>query len=140
MNNVTVEINEAIDAGYDVINQANKVLDYLNDARLWGIFDMFSDHSFLSGILKHSKLDDAQNAMDGLKSSLSKFNSEINDVKVYCDVSNVDFDGWMKFFDIFCDNCFVDVYTVYKISDSKNQIMKLIDEVKRVQESLKHSK
>lgn len=139
MSNVTVEINEAIEAGNVAINSANRVLKYLDDAKLWGIFDMFSNRSFLSSIVKHSKLDDAQEAMNELKNSLNRFNSEINDVKVYCNVSNVDFDGWMKFFDIFCDNFFVDIYTLSKISDSKNQIERLIDEIKRTQDCLRRS-
>lgn len=137
MSNVTVEINEAIVAGNVAIDLAQRVLKYLDDAKLWGIFDMFSNRSLLSSIVKHSKLDDAQIAMNEFKNALKRFNSEINDVKVYCNVSNVDFDGWIKFFDIFCDNFFVDIYTLSKISDSKNQIERLIQEIKRTQESLR---
>lgn len=112
MSNVTVEINEAIVAGNVAIDLAQRVLKYLDDAKLWGIFDMFSNRSLLSSIVKHSKLDDAQIAMNEFRNALMRFNSEINDVKVYCNVSNVNFDGWMKFFDIFCDNFFVDIYTL----------------------------
>lgn len=140
MINVSQEINEAIEAGDVVVNEANRVLDYLNDAKLWGIFDMFSDHSLLSGLIKYSKLDNAQKTMCDLKNALSKFNSEINDVKVYCNVNNVDFDGWLKFFDIFFDSFFVDLYALSKISDSKEQISNLIYEVKRVQNSLRNNK
>lgn len=140
MINVSQEINEAIEAGDVVVNEANRVLDYLNDAKLWGIFDMFSDHSLLSGLIKHSKLDNAQKTMCDLKNALSKFDSEINDVKVYCNVNNVDFDGWLKFFDIFFDSFFVDLYALSKITDSKEQISNLIYEVKRVQNSLRNNK
>lgn len=139
MNNLIVEINEAIEAGDVVIKRANNVLDYLNDAKLWGIFDMFSRRSLLSSIVKHSKLDNAQDAMEELKASLDRFNSELNDVKVSCKVNNVDFDGWIKFFDIFCDDFLVDLYTVSKISDSKNKISELIEKVKQTQQTLENN-
>lgn len=127
-----VEINEAIQAGYNVIDDADDILESLNSAKMWGIFDMFSSHSILSGFVKHSKLDDAQEGLNRLKNSLERFNSELNDVRVYCDVNSVNYDGYMKVFDIFFDNIFVDIYALSRISDSKKQIEDLKEETKRV--------
>ena len=132
-----IEINEAIDAGEDVLNISEKVLQSLDSAKLWGVFDMFSDHSLLSGIFKHSKLDDAQDCLEELKIALNRFNSELNDVKVYNSVSQINFDGFVKIFDILFDNFFVDIYALTKISDSKRQIQSLIDEVKNVLRQLR---
>lgn len=127
-----VEVNEAIQAGRDVLHQADKVLSYLDDAKLWGIFDLLSDRSFLSGIFKHSKIDDADRKMNELKYSIDRFNVELNDVKVYGEVQQVDIDGFIKFLDIFCDNFFVDLFTISKISDSKKRIESLISEVNNI--------
>lgn len=135
-----VEINEAITTGYDVLSNAQAVLDNLNSAKMWGLFDMFSNRSFFTSLFKHSKLDDAQEDLENLKYSLRIFNSELNDVKVYENINNVNFDGFMKFFDIFCDNFFVDIYALSKISESKEKIESLIDEVNRIINQLENNR
>ena len=132
MTSKVVEVNEAIEAGNDLLNKIDSTLNSLNSAKLWGVFDMFSDHSLLSGILKHSKLDDAQATMNELKYSLKKFNDELKDVKVYDNVNQINFDEFVKIFDIFFDNFFVDLYAFSKISESKRQVEQLKNEVKRV--------
>lgn len=132
MTNKVVEVNEAIEAGNNLLNKIDNTLNSLNSAKLWGVFDMFSDHSLLSGILKHSKLDDAQATMNELKYSLKKFNDELKDVKVYDNVNQINFDEFVKIFDIFFDNFFVDLYAFSKISESKRQVEQLQNEVKNV--------
>lgn len=132
MENKVVEVNEAIDAGKDVLRKIDNVIDNLGSAKMWGLFDMFSDHSLLTGFLKHNKLDNAQEEMEELKYALNRFNSELNDVKVYDEVRKVNFDEFTKIFDIFFDNFFVDLYAISKISDSKRAIEKLRDEVTNV--------
>lgn len=127
-----VEVNEAIQAGNNVLYDADRVLDYLSDAKLWGIFDVVSSRSFFSSLIKHAKLDDAEKGLDQLKFSLEKFNSELDDVKVYCDVDNIAFDGFIKFFDIFCDDFLVDIYSLSKISDYKRLIENLKQNVTEV--------
>lgn len=140
MENRIKEINEAIEAGKDALSKANKVLDCLDSAKLWGIFDMFSNRSFFSSLIKHTKLDDAQDYMEELKMALNRFNSELDDVKVFSTVDYVNFDGFTKFIDIFCDNFFVDIYAISKISDSKNHINQLINEIKNAMYKLESIK
>lgn len=134
-----LEINEAINAGYDVVNNVDDILKKLDDAKIWGIFDMISKRSILSGYMKHSKLDEAQNKLNQLKISVQRFNSELNDVKVYCDVNNINYDSCMKVLDIVFDNIFVDIYALSKISDSKKQIENLKYEVKNVVDQLERN-
>jgi len=140
MSSELIEISEAIKAGEDLLDISDKVLNSLNDAKLWGIFDMFSDHSLISGLIKHSKLDDAQNVLSELKDALTRFNDELDDVKVYDNVSQISFDGFVRIFDIFFDNFFVDIYALSRIRDSKNQILQLQDEVKKVLNDLRNIK
>jgi len=140
MSSELIEISEAIKAGEDLLDISDKVLNSLNDAKLWGIFDMFSDHGLISGLIKHSKLDDAQNMLGELKYVLTRFNDELDDVKVYDNVSQISFDGFVRIFDIFFDNFFVDIYALSRIRDSKNQILQLQDEVRKVLNDLRSIK
>lgn len=132
MDQKVIEVNEAINAGNYVLNKIDEVTSYLQDAKLWGLFDMFSDRSLISGIFKHSKLNDAQEALEELKSSLVTFNNELNDVKVYCNIDSVEFDGFVKVFDILFDNFFVDIYAISKINDSKEKMQDLKYQVQNV--------
>ena len=140
MDQKVIEVNEAINAGHIVLNNIDDVTGYLQDAKLWGLFDMFSDHSLLSGIVKHSKLDKAQDKLEELKNSLVRFNNELNDVKVYCNVDEVVFDGFMKVFDILFDNFFVDIYAISKISESKEKMQELRYQVTSVINNLESIK
>lgn len=135
--NKTIEINQAISAGNSVITKANCVLNYLKDAKLWGIFDMFSNRSFFSSIIKHSKINDAEAAMNELKNAVDRFNDELDDIKVYDNINSVNIDRFIKFLDIFCDNFFVDLYAITKISDAKAQIESLISETRNILNNLK---
>lgn len=131
-----VEVNEAISAGRNVLYKADEVLSYLNSAKTWGLIDMFSDRSFLFGILKNSKINDAEAAMNDLRYSINRFNDELDDVKVYGSIDNVDIEGFVRFIDVFMDNFFVDLYAISKISDSKRQVENLKLEVNGILKQL----
>ncbi len=131
-----VEINEAIEAGNMVIDDADDLIESLNSASTWGFLDLFSNNSFISSFIKHSKLDDAQVKLNRLRNSLERFGSELDDVRVYCNIDNVNCDELIKMFDIFFDNIFVDIYTLSKISDSKREIENIKNETKRIVKQL----
>lgn len=132
-----LEINQAINAGNEVINKANDVLNYLSDARLWGMFDLFSNKSFFSSIIKHSKISGAEKGISELKYAIDRFNDELDDVKIYDNINSFEIDEFLKFLDIFCDNFFVDLYTITRISDVKTQIESLINKVNNILCNLK---
>lgn len=136
MENKIVQVNEAISAGNIALNKIDIVLDELKSAKTWGLFDMFSNRSFLSSYIKHSKLDAAQDAMNDLRVAIDKFNHELNDVKIYDEVHQINFDQLTRIFDIFFDNFFVDIYALSRISDSRTEVERLRNEIKKVVEQL----
>ncbi|MDO4940222.1 MAG: hypothetical protein Q4E33_00845 [Erysipelotrichaceae bacterium] len=140
MNELTVQVNEAILVGEKTLTIIDNILENLQSAKNWGIFDMLSNGSLFSSIFKHSKLDSAQNKMEELKYMLNNFNKELNDVIVYCNVSYVNFDEFTKFVDILFDNFFIDIYAFSRISDSKKQIEQLRKDVIDVLNKLKNIK
>lgn len=97
---------------------------------------MFSNNSFISSFIKHSKLDDAEVKLNRLRNSLKRFSSELDDVRVYCNIDNVNCDELTKMFDIFFDNIFVDIYTLSRINDSKREIENIKEETKRIVKQL----
>lgn len=59
------EIREAVQAGQRALISLNDAERYLDSAGGWGLWDMFGG-GFLSSMIKHSKMDDAQRSMEKL--------------------------------------------------------------------------
>lgn len=115
------ELDEAILAGECCLTDAEEALRYLDKAEGWGFFDMFTRGGLISGIMKHSRLDEAQRAMNTLESDLRRFSRELGDLAPYADV-RVTVDGFMQFADFFFDGFFVDFMVLDKIRESKRQV------------------
>ena len=130
-----IEIDEDIKAGERVLDRLDEVYDYLSSASNWGIVDALSN-GFITGIIKHSKLKDAQKAMDELKYELNVFNSELDDVRVEDNVGQVEMSDFLKFADFFFDDFFVDFVVLSKINESKKKLETLENRVNRVMNSL----
>ena len=63
------ETEEAIGAGQEAHRQAQQVLDSLRSARGWGIYDLLGG-GMLSGLMKHSRMDRAQQQLADLGRAL----------------------------------------------------------------------
>lgn len=135
MNNV-VEVNEAIKAGQDLLQEIDYALSKLGDASLWGIIDLFSDSGLLTSIFKHSSLHKAQESQDRLAYLLSKFNDELDDVKVSYNLDDVAMSGGIEFCDWFFDGLIIDAYTLSRIHESKAQLNELKNRVEMIMSDL----
>lgn len=93
------EKREAIDAGYRAINSLKTARDNLNNAKNWGLLDMFGG-GFFSTMLKHSKIDQARQNMEQAKYDLRNFSRELNDVNIACDL-NINIGDFLSFADYF---------------------------------------
>ena len=81
------ETEEAIGAGQEAHRQAQQVLDSLRSARGWGIYDLLGG-GMLSGLMKHSRMDRAQQQLESLRQALlERFNRELKDMQVQCSAS-----------------------------------------------------
>lgn len=96
MKDRNTEIREAIDAGNRAMDALDEALGHLKTARGLGIWDMLGG-GFFSSFLKHSKMDDAQRAMQYAQQELQNFSRELADVQMALDFQ-VNFDGMTRFF------------------------------------------
>lgn len=108
------ETEEAMNAGRYAESAAEDVINCLSGASTWGVVDMFSDSVF-ADMAKYSHIDNAQRAMERLRSALRRFGAELEDVGGRVDVSMGDF---MGFADVFFDNVFVDMAVNSRINNS----------------------
>ena len=114
------EINEAMQAGERALMALNDAERYLDSARGFGIWDMLGG-GFVSSMIKHSKMDEAQRSIEKAQYELQNFSRELRDVQMR-GVIQINFDGLTKFVDVFCDNFLVDVLVQSKIKEAQGNI------------------
>ena len=120
MKDRNTEIREAIEAGNRALDALDEAMGHLKTARGLGVWDMLGG-GFLSSLLKHSKMDDAQQAMQYAQQELQDFSRELADVQMYADIQ-LRFDSFTRFFDTFCDNFFVDWMVQSQILQAQDRV------------------
>ena len=120
MKDRNTEIREASEAGNRALDALDEAMGHLKTARGLGVWDMLGG-GFLSSLLKHSKMDDAQQAMQYAQQELQDFSRELADVQMYADIQ-LRFDSFTRFFDTFCDNFFVDWMVQSQILQAQDRV------------------
>lgn len=130
------EIEEAIHAGEEAGRIAEVILSELDSAKGWGTWDLLGG-GFVSDLVKHSHLDQAQSQVEKLQIQLTRFRTELNDVAIEANMQ-VNIDGFLRFADYFFDGIFAD-WTVLnrigesldKVRDVKSQIGDMLDKLSK---------
>ncbi len=113
------EIDEAVGAGRSVLGSLEAVVDALQSAEGWGTWDMLGG-GFLSTAIKHSRIDDARDAVSEVQANMRRFNRELADVRRSTDFQ-IDIGGLEIFADFFFDSLIVDWIVQSKIHESLEQ-------------------
>ena len=128
------EIDEAIRAGERALDSLREAKNQLNSARSWGIYDMIGG-GLISSMIKHSKIDQANEWMDQANRDLRCFAKELRDVD--SEDLQIDTGSLVTMLDIFCDNFFSDLLVQQKINDGRARIDALSDRIEDVLYTLK---
>ncbi|MCR1833445.1 hypothetical protein NSA56_03425 [Oceanobacillus caeni] len=129
------ELDEALIAGNKTKADLDIAGDSIDNAATWGVFDMFGGGA-ISGLLKHSNMDEAMEAINRAQKSLRKFQKELLDVEADLNIS-IDISSMLKFADFFLDNFFTDYLVQERINESQDQISQKQLEVGRIVENIK---
>ena len=124
------EVQEAIRAGREALDTSDAILLSLGSAENWGTWDLIGG-GLMTDMIKHSKLDEAQNQVTTLQETLRRFKTELADIEIQADLQ-VGVDGFMRFADVFFDGLFVDWAVMNKISNSKSQVQDTKAQIERV--------
>lgn len=124
------EINEAIDAGYRALRSINEAQNHIGSAKGMGLWDMLGG-GFFSGMLKHNEMDQAQRCVQQAQYEIERFRRELSDVNMQIQVQ-INFDGFTKFIDIFCDNFFVDLFVQSKMGEMKRSLDQVEEQIRQV--------
>ncbi|MEW9698702.1 hypothetical protein [Paenibacillus sp. SI8] len=128
------ELHEAMSAGKTVAGQLAQALEILTSARNWGKFDILGG-GILSTHIKNEKIDEAMNHIRFARSSLSRFQKELCDVRVTLDM-DINISDFLRFSDYFFDGFISDWLVQDKINATISQIENKLREVNRIRNAL----
>ena len=114
------EVKEAINAGKNASSALSQMMEPLDSARNWGIWDMLGG-GFFTDMIKHSKIDDANKMSYDVQQCLKRFQKELNDVNEFTDIA-VDISSFATFADFFFDGLFADWFVQSKINESISNV------------------
>ena len=131
--NQVKEVNEAIRAGENALNSLYRAQEMLDKARAWGWIDIFGGN-ILSGILKHSRMQEAKRYMEDARRDLSYFQQELRDVQ---DPGLSSLAGdFLTFADFFFDSFIADILVQSKNNDARKQVAEAIRRTKELLDKL----
>lgn len=141
---VVQELEEALSVGNRLFSCLSNVLESLDSAKEYGVWDMVGG-GIIATAGKHSHLDTAQSTLEDAKELMKKFKKELSDIQVTLD-SQVNIEGFSQFADFFFDGFLVDWFvqskinrSIERISDARQQILKVLGQLVKMQENTKHS-
>lgn len=132
---IVKEKQEAIEAGERALRSLRQAKSDLNSAKGWGIYDLLGG-GMLSTLIKHSRMNRAEENISQAKLELSKFARELDDVQ---DITGVDFGigDLATFADFFFDGMLADFYVQTKINNARAQVDEAIRRVEYVLQQLR---
>ncbi|MGF7057644.1 hypothetical protein [Brassicibacter mesophilus] len=124
------ELNEAIQAGNELLYSLQRVQESLTSAGNWGTWDIFGG-GLISTMAKHSRIDDAQNEINNAQYLIKKFHRELQDIGGQMNLS-IEIGSFLTFADYFFDGFFSDLAVQSKIRDAQSKVSGAIYKVEKV--------
>lgn len=124
------ETQEAIYAGERALSSLRAAQKELSSARNWGIYDMLGG-GFISTLIKHNKMDNAQSYMEQARYDLQSFSRELRDVDRAVDL-NINTNDFISFADWFFDGFVADWLVQSRINEARRQVDEAIRQVEMI--------
>lgn len=128
------EIREAISAADVALDHLEAAANQLDRAGSWGIADMLGG-GFLSTLMKHRRMDDADEELEAARDAVRAFARELADVDRSLDL-DLDTGGFLGFADYFFDGIIADWMVQSKIDKAKSQVERAVSEIVAVRNQL----
>lgn len=130
------EINEAIQAANDALCHLEASNDCLKSAGNWGVVDLLGG-GFFSTLMKHGKMDHAQDELFEAKTALRRFATELQDIRQIEDI-HLEVDDFLTFADFFFDGVIADWLMQKRIDEAKQQVTDAIIKVRDIRSRLQN--
>ena len=114
------ERDEAIEAGERALCSLRNAKKELSGARTWGAIDLLGG-SFLSSLMKRSKMKHAESSLQQASDDLAAFSRELGDVNRFADI-NVSTGDLLGLADLFYENFLVDFLMQDRIHTAQKKV------------------
>ena len=112
------------------MRQIDMIDEKLGRAQGWGTWDMLGG-GLISDLAKHSNLDEAQAGAEYLQTLLSRFRTELADVRISAQTGQVNVEGFLRFADYFFDGLIADWTVLSRIHKSRESVSRSASGVRR---------
>lgn len=124
------ERQEAIAAGKEALADLREAMNCLDSAKNWGIYDIIGG-GLISSLIKHSRMDKAQQYISNAKNSLRHFEEELRDLD-NLDNINLDTQDFWGFADLIFDGILADAAMQSRINDARADLSRAIQQVESI--------
>jgi len=124
------ERQEAIAAGNRALDSLREAYMKLDSARGWGIYDIVGGGLF-SSLIKHSKMDKAQEYLQDAKRDLKRFETELQDLNEFENI-NLDTRDFLGFADLIFDGLLSDIMMQSRINEARSKVSTAIRRVEDI--------
>ena len=128
------EVKEAMAAGVCAVHCLEEAKKKLEDAKYLGIWDILGGGA-LSSMLKHNRLEEAQESLELAGKKVKMFEKELADISVNAEI-HVEIQSFEKFADIFFDNILSDWAMQEKITRASKQVDEALERIRQLLLSL----
>ena len=128
------EIEEAINAATEALNNLDDAAKALGTASTWGLVDLFGGGS-ITTFLKRERMHEASKKIDAAKRSMNKLSRELRDVDTYVDI-DIEMGDFLGFADYFFDGMLADWMVQSKIGKAREQVRRAQEQVWDVRNAL----
>jgi len=121
------DVQAAREAGQRALASLREAKKSLDSARNWGFVDILGG-GLITSLVKHSRMDDASEAIDRAQTDLEVFARALRGVSGVMGV-RLERDGVLEAFDVLLDNSISDLFVQSHIEDARGQVRAAISRV-----------
>lgn len=134
------EVEEAISVGQRVLSFIDTAAEELSSAEGWSTFDLLGG-GLVADMVKHNKLEHAQNDIYDLQQLLRRYRTELADVNMDTEI-RLEIGDFLRFADFFFDDIFSGITVLDRIVSAQQQLStaenRVLDIQQRLSDSLEH--
>ncbi len=135
------ELDEALEAGEKAERALDRAIDKLSNAEGLSMWDTFLGGGLLVSALKYSEVNSSDDLVHQAQRALRHYETELMDVQEAATASfQVNRNDIFTFTDLFFDNIFSDFAVHSRITEGKQKLNDVLQDVRQVQSRLRHKK
>ncbi|MGD7043853.1 hypothetical protein [Jeotgalibacillus proteolyticus] len=138
LDTLLIEMNEALTAGEQAVLALEHAFKHMQSAKDMSTWDTFLGGGLIATAMKHSRLDDSEDAIHKAQLELQRFETELQDIHhVFSDDLSIDRGSFLTFADYFFDDLFSEWTVHSRINKTMDNLKNVIHQAGQTCEELK---